>query len=231
MKKNSFIVVLVSTVLLAAGCATGGSATRAKLTSCQHGHAASQAALGEANARNAELEAQIGGKNRDSALAQKRLEAYRKLADQFGKAFASGNLKIILRNGRLVVQLPNAILYDLGKGQLKPEGVKIVETLATVLKTIPNRNFLIAGHTDNVPVKKRSQVFTSNWQLSALRALGVVLLLQERGVSPKQLAVVGYGEFMPLADNGTEEGREQNRRTEIIIMPTLDEIPHLPATP
>ncbi len=187
-----------------------------------------QASLEEAQSQNAELSSQLSGQAKDNALAQKRLDAYRKLADQFKEAFAAGNLNIILRNGHLVVQLPNAILYDLGKADLKPEGLELVDTLASVLKTIPNRSFLIAGHTDNVSVKERSKVFKSNWQLSTLRSLGVVLLLQEKGVSPTQLSAAGFGEFLPIADNGVQEGRQQNRRTEIIIMPTLDEIPVMP---
>lgn len=170
----------------------------------------------------------LGGEQKKGSLAEKRLEAYRQIADKFRDAFSGGDLTIILRNGRLVVQLPNAILYDLGKAEIKPEGLEVVDKLAGVLKSIPTRSFLIAGHTDNVPVSKRSKKYSSNWELSSLRALKVVLLLQEKGVAPTQLAAAGYGEYMPVTSNDTDEGKAQNRRTEIIIMPTLDEIPVLP---
>lgn len=230
MLNSSVFFLLFSSLLFVTNCATSKGATRAEVTSCQRAHATCQARLLEANARNTELSALLGEQQEGNALAQRRIDAYRKLADQFRAAFAAGNLTIILRNGRLVVQLPNAILYDPGKAQLKPEGVTMIETLASVLKTIPERSFLIAGHTDNVPVSQKSKVFKSNWQLSSMRALGVVLLLQEKGVTPTQLAVAGFGEFLPLADNGAQEGRQQNRRTEIIIMPTISEIPTLPNT-
>ena len=227
MIHNSVFAVLFSSMLFVANCATTKGATKAELTSCQRAHATCQARLIEANARNADLSAQLGEQKDGNALAQRRIEAYQKLADQFRKAFAAGKLTIILRNGRLVVQLPNAILYDLGKAELKPEGAAVVETLASVLKTIPERSFLIAGHTDNVPISQRSKVFKSNWQLSSMRALRVVLLLQQQGVAPTQLAAAGFGEYLPLADNAAQEGRLQNRRTEIIIMPTISEIPTL----
>lgn len=96
-----------------------------------------------------------------------------------------------------------------------------------MLATVPDRQFLIAGHTDNRPVKETAP-YKTNWELSTLRALSVLYQMQAAGVSPEQLGATGYGEFHPDAANDTEDGMQENRRTEIIIMPTLDEIPELP---
>jgi chemotaxis protein MotB len=93
-----------------------------------------------------------------------------------------------------------------------------------VLKQIANRDFQVAGHTDNIPVRGR---FPSNWELSTARAVTVSRFLQGQGVDPAHLSAAGYAEFQPAADNGTPEGRQQNRRIEIVLMPSLDELPDL----
>ena len=224
------LVALVPAVLVPA-CATTKGVPKAQLDSCQTAHNKCKTDLDAANARVRELEGLRSGEQNELSLARKRLEAYRSIADKFRKVFSGGDLTIILRNGRLVVQLPNSILYDLGKAELKPEGIETVAKVAEVLKSFPERSFLIAGHTDNTPVRKYTAKYKTNWELSVLRALGVVVRLQELGVSPGQLAAVGHGEFMPTSENDNDEGRSQNRRTEIIIMPTLDEIPKLPEKP
>jgi chemotaxis protein MotB len=93
-----------------------------------------------------------------------------------------------------------------------------------------DRSFLIAGHTDNTPVKADATAYHSNWELSVLRATNAVAFLQQAGVPPTQLGAAGSGEHMPDATNDNEKGRKENRRLEIIVMPKLDEIPPLPTT-
>ncbi len=195
-------------------CASAKAACESDLT-------ASKKQLADANARLKELEASAA---RDAA----RLAAYKDLAKRLRDAFGSGDLEILLRNGRLVVQLPNRILYDSGKVELKPEGKAALDKLAGVLKDVRERQFLVAGHTDNVPVKTDNARFRNNWELSTLRGVTVVQYLAAKGVAPTQLGAAGYGENMPEASNDTDEGKAQNRRTEIIIMPLLSEIPEFP---
>ena len=128
----------------------------------------------------------------------------------------------------MVIQLPNDILFESGQVGLSPQGKENLRKLAVVLKTMPRRRLMIAGHTDNVPVKKKDQTYESNWDLSVARGLRVVKVLIKDGVAPKQLSAAGYGEFLPLADNDTAAGRKSNRRIEIIVMPTVREIPEMP---
>jgi chemotaxis protein MotB len=94
-----------------------------------------------------------------------------------------------------------------------------------VLSTVGDRDFLVAGHTDNVPI--RTALFPSNWELSTRRAVEVVHILVAQGMSPKVLAAAGYGEFDPVAANDTPEHRAQNRRIEIVLQPNLSDLPPL----
>jgi chemotaxis protein MotB len=161
------------------------------------------------------------------AAAEKAAQQYRQLTERLASMVQSGKLSVTIRRGRMVLLLSNNILFDTGKTQLKPDGQAAIAEIASVLKEIPNRQYLVTGHTDNVPVGKNSQ-FKSNWELSTARAVEVVQMLQNSGVSPSQLAAAGYGEFDPVATNDTDEGRSLNRRIEIVLMPNLDEMPQLP---
>ncbi len=160
------------------------------------------------------------------AAAEKRLRKYRELAEKLAGMVASGKLKVKVRNGKMVIELANNILFDAGKTKLKEDGQAALTELAAVLKTIGERSFLVTGHTDNVPIKSSS--FSSNWELSTARAVNVVQYLQDGGVDPKKLAAAGYGEYDPVASNDADEGKALNRRIEIVLMPNLDELPALP---
>ncbi len=162
-------------------------------------------------------------------LAEQRVRAYRELAEKLRAAFGDQGLDIVIRQGRLVVQLPNAILFESGKRTLTAEGQASLRKLAKVLKTVPDRRFLVAGHTDNVAITAKTTAFKSNWELSTLRATTAVEFLVSEGVKPTQLGAAGYGEFLPDSSNDTEAGRSKNRRLEIIVMPRADEIPPMPA--
>jgi chemotaxis protein MotB len=88
-----------------------------------------------------------------------------------------------------------------------------------------DRHFLVAGHTDNIPIK--SKKFASNWELSTARAVEVVKLLVDSGMKPSQIGAAGYAEFDPAAPNATPDGQKQNRRIEIVVEPNLSELPSL----
>jgi len=210
--------LLLSLLFLTAGCATT-KGLQADYDACGSALKTCESELTAARARVKELESKV-------SLAEKRMKAFRDIADRLRKAFGSDDLEIIIRNGRLVVQLPNRVLFDSGKTEIKPDGQVALDKLASVLATVEDRQFLIAGHTDNVGVKENPK-YKDNWELSTLRGVQVVRYLQSKGVASGQLGAAGYSEFMPEASNDTDEGRAQNRRTEVIIMPTLDEIPEL----
>jgi chemotaxis protein MotB len=144
---------------------------------------------------------------------------------KFKSMIASGKLRVRIDRGRMVVELAENILFDSGKADLKPEGKEALKEVADVLASIPDRNFQIAGHTDNIPI--RSARFPSNWELSTARAVTVTRFLAEAGVDGQRVSAAGYAEMHPVADNSTPDGRQQNRRIEIVLMPNLDELPDL----
>jgi chemotaxis protein MotB len=137
----------------------------------------------------------------------------------------SGKLRVRVVRGRMVVELAENILFDSGRADLKKEGEEALAQVASVLNTIPNRDFQIAGHTDNIPIK--SAKFPSNWELSTARAVEVTRFLAEKGVDTARLSAAGYADTQPVAANTEPEGRKQNRRIEIVLMPNLDELPDL----
>jgi len=137
----------------------------------------------------------------------------------------AGKLKVVIRDGRMIIALPNDVLFDSGKTVIKPDGQAALAQVALVLAGIPDRHFLVAGDTDDVPI--HSSRFPSNWELSTARAVEVVKLLVDKGVKPEMVAAAGYGQFDPIVANDTPEHRAQNRRIEIVLQPNLADLPSL----
>ena len=177
-------------------------------------------ALAEAKARLEEL-------RRAQAAADARLALYRQIALKFQKMVDAGELKVALRNGHMVLQLANDVLFDSGRTEIKATGQGALRQVATVLKTITDRHFQVAGDTDNVPIQ--TAMFPSNWELSTRRAVEVVRFLVAQGMRAQELSAAGYGEFDPIAPNESAEGRAKNRRIEITLEPNINELVALPA--
>lgn len=162
---------------------------------------------------------------KQKAAAEARLQTFRNLIVKLRSMIDSGQLKVAIRGGRMLIALPNDILFDSGQTAVKPGGKAALTKIAQVLSTVGDRDFLVAGHTDNVPI--RTALFPSNWELSTRRAVEVVHILVGQGMNPKVLAAAGYGEFDPVAANDTPEHRAQNRRIEIVLQPNLSDLPPL----
>ena len=159
--------------------------------------------------------------------AQQRLQTFRNMIEKFRRMIEAGQLRVRIVRGRMVVELSENILFDSGRADLKKEGQTALSEVAGVLASIPDREFQIAGHTDNVPIK--SAKFPSNWELSTARAVTVARFLASKGVPENRLSAAGYADTQPVASNDAPEGRQQNRRIEIVLMPNLDELPDLSA--
>ena len=127
-----------------------------------------------------------------------------------------------IKNNRVV--LPNAILFASGGTRVSEEGKKILDQLWDILVTVPQREILIEGHTDNVPIAQKDLgTFKTNWELSAARSISVLHYVSKHAnANPARLGAVGYGEFRPVASNDTEEGRQLNRRVELVIGRSLE---------
>ena len=163
---------------------------------------------------------------RAQAAADARAALFRKVALKLQKMVDAGDLEIVLRDGRMTLLLPNDVLFDSGKTRIKPAGEAALEQIGAVLKTISDRRFQVAGHTDNEPI--RQSPFESNWDLSTARGLAVVEALVKNGVPPTALSAAGYGEFDPVASNNSVQGRAKNRRTEIVLQPNIEELVSVP---
>jgi chemotaxis protein MotB len=135
---------------------------------------------------------------------------------------ADEDINIKVDKGVVYIDISDKLLFKTGKYEVTPQAKTVLGKVATVLKSQPDIEFMVEGHTDNVPY--RSGVLLDNWDLSVKRATSVVRILQsEYGLDPKKMAAAGRGEYNPLTDNSTAENRQANRRTRIVILPQLDQ--------
>lgn len=176
--------------------------------------------------RVAQLQKQLEQLRSAQSASEARVALYQDLTRRLGAQLDAGDLEIAVRDGRMVLMLPDDVLFDSGRTELKPAGRDALVAIAEVLESLPARQFQIAGHTDNVPI--HTERFASNWELSTARALRVLHFLVEQGVDPASLSAAGYGEHDPLSPNDAADGRKRNRRTEITLQPNVSEIVRMP---
>ena len=140
-----------------------------------------------------------------------------RLRAQLKSMISAGQLEVVNVNGRLVIKMASKILFPSGKSRLTRKGRKALTQLAGILKSV-DRHFQVAGHTDNVPLRRRHY---DNWSLSADRAATVVRLLEKNGVPGKNLSAAGFSSHQPVASNRTARGKALNRRIEITLLPVI----------
>ncbi|MCA9698630.1 MAG: OmpA family protein [Myxococcales bacterium] len=198
---------------------------QAKNQTLQERIAELEAEISQLNAQIKDLAEKAGMTERElaelraeKAKREAELKVYRDLFASLKKMVDAGTIKVGFREGRLVVKLDEGILFDSGRSGLKKEGQEALAELVAPLKDV-NRDWIVAGHTDNVPIKTAK--FSSNWELSSARAVEVVNYLITSGMPAERIGAAGYAEFDPVADNSSAEGRAQNRRIEIVLMPTI----------
>lgn len=138
--------------------------------------------------------------------------------------FKENDITVKVKNGKVYVSLAEQLLFGSGSIEVDSKGVSALQQLAKAIKDQKDINILVEGHTDNVPISKKSAYMQDNWDLSVMRATSITKILTKAGVSPKQVTASGRGEFVPLAENDTAANKQKNRRTEIIITPNLDEL-------
>jgi chemotaxis protein MotB len=147
---------------------------------------------------------------------------YEDVIGRFRSLIDGGQLAVSIVRGRMVIQLPQDVLFASGSATLSADGRSTLSQVASVLATLEDRSFQIEGHTDNVPIA--TAAFPSNWELSSARALSVVRVLIQGGVPAERLSGAGYGEYQPVASNDDPQSRRRNRRIEIVMLPNLDVI-------
>ncbi|MCB9256827.1 MAG: OmpA family protein [Chitinophagales bacterium] len=179
-----------------------------------------QADLEEKSKKIAELEARLAAKD----------EALSKLKETIKAAlsgFSSDEIQVQEKDGKLYVSLSEKLLFKSGSFTVDEKGKEALISLGKVLQTQEDFDILVEGHTDNVPYSGTGQLL-DNWDLSVKRATSVVRILTiQGGLSQEKIAASGRGEFVPVSENETKEGKAKNRRTEIVLSPKLDKILNL----
>lgn len=188
----------------------------------------------EAGAAMAEMRQNIDQLTADGNELQQQLEAerqarearlaevqgtYDELVGKLEEEIQRGEVKISELKGKLTVNVVDKILFDSGKAELKVEGIRVLQQIGDILKSAVDKNIQVEGHTDNVPIRGTlAQKYPTNWELSTARATTVLHFLQDKASIPgERLSAVGYGEYHPIATNGTAEGRAKNRRIQIVL--------------
>jgi chemotaxis protein MotB len=147
-------------------------------------------------------------------------KTYAQMIEKMRSEIAEGQVTITELKGRLTVNMVDAILFDSGKADIKPEGRQVLQKVAEVVGQVEDKAIRVEGHTDNVKIGGAlARAFASNWELSASRAINVARYLQRLGVDPSLLSAAAYGEYRPVSENDTPEGRAKNRRIEIVLVP------------
>jgi flagellar motor protein MotB len=166
--------------------------------------------------------AEIEELKKQKAAAEARAKTMDDFVKRFRKMIDAGKLEITVRHGQIVLALDTEVLFEPGKTDVKAEGKTALKEIGDAIKSVPNRRFQVAGHTDTTPIKTKE--FPSNWELSTERAVVVVKLLIAEGVQASTVSAAGFAEFDPVGNNATPEGRAKNRRIEIILLPHIDEL-------
>jgi chemotaxis protein MotB len=195
-----------------------------------------EAERAEQKGRLAEANANLQATSAELAAAQTRLDElqdergemneqlaeFQQMTRELSRMIDSGRLKVSFRRGRMIVELPAQVLFSSGSADLSEDGKDALTQVAKSLRGFKSRHFIVAGHTDNVPVGTGR--FANNWELSSARAVTVTGALIRGGLQPEQLVAAGYGEYDPIARNTNEAGKQKNRRIEIILEPRLRDL-------
>jgi chemotaxis protein MotB len=225
MPKETWIIACALTIALLVGLLTFASCDKkVRLDQAQAELAAARTEITKANAAAALLRDKLATDEQQLQDLQKEKESavqtHQNLEDEMRTALESKDVTISQLQGKLTVNILDRILFDSGEADLKPDGAGVLQKIAAILQQHTNLQIHVVGHTDNVPIRPGARSrFASNWELSTARATAAVRFLVEKaGVDPHRVGAVGYGEFRPIADNVTPEGRAKNRRIAITIL-------------
>lgn len=170
------------------------------------------------NARLLELEEILNQK--DEMMAELKSKVSKALL-----GFENNGLTITQKNGKVYVSMDEKLLFKSGSWAVDQRGVQAIKNISRVLEQNTDISIMVEGHTDNVPYNSKSGQIQDNWDLSVKRATSIVkILLENSSINPKRVTASGRGEYYPLDMSNTAEGRQKNRRTEIILTPNLDEL-------
>ena len=242
MKKHiRFGFTILAVMIIATGCVSTGTfkkmeadkngeiaalqKNKADLETQKKGLEEQKGKLEQDNAAMKQQNAALDQKNKAAeqekaalvAANQQRQQQYDSLVQGLSKEVEKGQLQVRQFKNMLAVDLAEKIFFDSGKAVIKKEGKDVLKKVADALKGYESKIIRVVGHTDNVPLAKAAS-FPSNWDLSVARATTVVRFLQDSGIPPERMVPSGRGEYEPVAPNDTPEGRQKNRRIEIMLI-------------
>ena len=171
-------------------------------------------------------EKELSKEELDKQAFLKDQEELKEIQKKINEYIKTNNLEVQfitkLTDEGLLLTIRDNVLFDSGSATVQGSDLSVAGELSDLLVMNPPRNIIISGHTDNVPI--RNAEFESNWELSVMRAVNFMkIILDNPELDPKWFSAKGFGEFEPIADNGTAEGRGQNRRVEVLILPRVTE--------
>jgi chemotaxis protein MotB len=207
MKQVLMLGFVALVVALAAGCAGNKKALQAK------------------DARISELESTVSSLESElEAQEARNAELSRELEEALAEYKEAEQVWLERKEASSVVTVSDAVLFNSGSVTLSQSGEEIIDKIAGVAKGYPDRHVRVEGHTDDVGIAPEYRnKYPSNWELSTRRATAVVRrLVDKHGMEPDRLSAIGFGEYRPVADNETSEGRAKNRRVVIVIGPKMD---------
>jgi chemotaxis protein MotB len=187
----------------------------------------SQAGLLSSDAKNKQNQLNMTKEQlaRLQALMEQQRHAIQEIRKKMSDALVGFNAKdltVSIKNGKVYVSLSENLLFPSGSAVVNPKGKDALGKLAQVLNSNPEITVDCEGHTDSVPIHGR---FQDNWALSVARSTAIVrILTTDYQVDPTRVVASGHSQYEPVQDNSTAEGRAQNRRTDIILTPKLDEL-------
>lgn len=227
MKAIRFILISLMTLCVLAACVS-----KSKYVGLEGELATTQDQVEAKNREIKELNDKLKAREDQIAEMEKELKEKVEVIDEMSSTrksieanlrdqITSKQVRLETLEGKLKITFVDKILFNSGSAQVNQEGQQTLLSLADTLKQEPNQTIVVEGHTDSVGVGQSLQkVFPTNWELSTARATAVVRFLQDKGgIEPERLSAVGYSYYKPVAENETEEGRAQNRRIEIILVP------------
>jgi len=205
---KSYLMVVVAAALALSGCVSTSKYEKLEADKNQE--------IASLQKEKADLQKQ---KTELQTSSEQRQAQYDALVKKLSTEVQQGQLQVRQYKNMLSVDVAEQIFFESGQAALKVSGKEVLKKVGEALKSYENKIIRVVGHTDNVPIAKSMQnVFPSNWELSAARATNVVRYLQEVGVSPERMVASGRGEYQPLAPNDSPEGRQKNRRIEIMLI-------------
>ena len=171
-------------------------------------------------AQKVKTEGELAEKSEQLTTAHNQLKD---LTDQLSK-LKTDTTSLGEQNRTTTQKLAEQLLFGSGSIEVDTKGVSALQQLAKAIKDQKDIQIMVEGHTDNVPIGKKSSYMQDNWDLSVMRATSITKILTKAGVSANQITASGKGEYSPLVANTSDQNKQKNRRTEIIITPNLDEL-------